>query len=66
MLEKGFDRASALFQVQGRAALIDPRGAAATALRDIRNHLIEKKSLRFKGLEHVGIEKGGQLFRNML
>jgi hypothetical protein len=30
------------------------------------NHLIEKESIRFKELEHVGIEKVGQLFRNML
>jgi hypothetical protein len=31
-----------------------------------RNHLIEKESLRFKEVEHAGIEKGGQLFRTML
>ena len=30
------------------------------------NHLIEKELLRFKELEHVLIEKVGQLFRNML
>jgi hypothetical protein len=30
------------------------------------NHLIEKESLRFKEVEHVGLEKVGQLFRNML
>jgi hypothetical protein len=59
MLEKGFDRASALFQVQGRAAL-STRGAPRPPRFAIkRNHLIEKKSLRFKELEHVGIEKGG-------
>jgi hypothetical protein len=66
MLEKGFDRASTLFQVQGRAAL-STRGAPRPPRFAIkRNHLIEKKSLRFKELEHVGIEKGGQLFRNKL
>jgi hypothetical protein len=66
MLEKGFDRASALFQVQGRAAH-STRGAPrpkSFAIR--RNHQIEKKSFRFKELEHVRIEKAGQLFRNML
>jgi hypothetical protein len=31
-----------------------------------RNHLIEKESLRFKEVEHAGIEKAGQLFQNML
>jgi hypothetical protein len=30
------------------------------------NHPIEKESLRFKELEHVGLEKAEQLFRNML
>ncbi|QBR70352.1 hypothetical protein CU048_02625 [Beijerinckiaceae bacterium] len=30
------------------------------------NHLIEKESLKFNELEHVPIEKVGQLFRNML
>jgi hypothetical protein len=30
------------------------------------NHLIEKESLRFKELEHVLIEKAGQLFRSTL
>ncbi len=30
------------------------------------NPLIEKESLGFKELEHAGIEKAGQLFRNML
>ena len=30
------------------------------------NHLIERESLKFKELEHVLIEKAGQLFRNML
>jgi hypothetical protein len=30
------------------------------------NHVIEKESLKFKGLEHVGIEKGEQLFREVL
>ena len=30
------------------------------------NHLIEKESLKFKELEHVLIEKVGQLFRSML
>jgi len=29
-------------------------------------HQIEKELLKFKGLEHVLIEKSGQLFRNML
>ncbi len=29
-------------------------------------HLIDKEQLRFKELEHVGLEKAGQLFRNML
>ena len=29
-------------------------------------HLIDKESLRFKELEHVGLKKAGQLFRNML
>jgi hypothetical protein len=29
-------------------------------------YLIEKESLRVKELEHVGIEKVEQLFRNML
>jgi len=62
MLEKGFDRASALFQVQGRAAL-STRGAPRPPRFAIkRNHLIEKKSLRFKELEHVLIGKVGQLF----
>jgi hypothetical protein len=61
-LEKGFDRASALIQVQGRAAL-STRGAPRPPRFAIkRNHLIEKKSLRFKELEHVGIEKGGHTF----
>jgi hypothetical protein len=31
-----------------------------------RHRLIEKEPLRFKELEHVLIEKVGQLFRNML
>ncbi|MGH6796738.1 MAG: hypothetical protein ACREDD_09600 [Methylocella sp.] len=30
------------------------------------NHVIEKESLNFKGLEHVLIEKVAQLFRDML
>ena len=30
------------------------------------NHLIEKKSLKIKKLEHVLFEKVDQLFRNML
>ncbi|QBR72081.1 hypothetical protein CU048_13300 [Beijerinckiaceae bacterium] len=30
------------------------------------NHLIEKESLKFNELEHVLIEKVGQLFRNRL
>jgi hypothetical protein len=30
------------------------------------NHLIEKESLKIKELEHVHIEKAGQLFRKML
>jgi len=29
------------------------------------DHLIEKKSLRFKEFEHVLIEKVGQIFRTM-
>ena len=29
------------------------------------NHLIEKESLKFKELEHAGIEKVEQLFRDM-
>jgi hypothetical protein len=66
MLEKGFDRASALFQVQGRAAL-STRGAPRPPRFPIRwNRLIENCSLRFKELEHVLIGKVGQLFRNML
>ncbi len=32
----------------------------------IWNHLLEKESLKFKGLEHDPIEKVEQLFRNML
>ncbi len=66
MLKRGFDRASALFQVQGRAAP-STRGAPRPQRFPIGcNHLIEKESLRFKELEHVLIEKVGQLFRNML
>jgi hypothetical protein len=66
MLKRGFDRASALSQVQGRAA-----PSTSWAPRPQRfpigwNHPIEKESLRCKELEHVGIEKVGQLFRNML
>ena len=30
------------------------------------NHVIEKESLKFKELEHVKLEKAGQLFRDML
>jgi hypothetical protein len=30
------------------------------------NYLIEKESLKIKQLEHVPIEKGVRLFRNML
>jgi hypothetical protein len=29
------------------------------------NHASEKESLKFKVLEHVGVEKAGQLFRGM-
>jgi hypothetical protein len=29
------------------------------------NHVIEKESLKFKDLEHVGIDKVEQLFRDM-
>jgi hypothetical protein len=66
MLKRGFDRASALFQGQGRAAP-STRGAPRLERFPIRwNHLIEKESLRFKELEHVLIGIVGQLFRNML
>jgi hypothetical protein len=30
------------------------------------NHVIEKEALKFKDLEHAGIEKAEQLFRDML
>ena len=66
MLKRGFDRASALFQVQGRAAP-STRGAPCPQRFPVRwNHLIEWESLRVKELEHVGIEKAGQLFRDIL
>jgi len=38
----------------------------ARALPDHVNHVIEWGSLEFKELEHVGIEKVEQLFRDML
>lgn len=66
MLKRGFDRASALFQGQRRAAP-STRGAPRPERFPIGwNHLIGKEPLRIKELEHVGIEKGGQLFRNLL
>jgi hypothetical protein len=65
-LKRGFDRASALFQGQGRAAPSTRRAPRPERFPIGWNHLIEKESLRFKELEDVGIEKVGQLFPNML
>jgi hypothetical protein len=43
-----------------------PLQAPASTCAQVSFHVIEKESLKFKDLEHVGIEEGEQLFRDML